>query len=183
MTLCPFCFTQAVQFPVCRVLNYQVLHYFVEQLSRHPETVKLLILVSDAQPADTGYYGTAAEEDRRGIKQEYTRKKILFAAAAIGDDNTCIWGSFSDGDHSDMAIGMAQEALKKEILETVRNYGQLPSESMGCTITWFSTEPDIIGEDGQVNVPAEDTKMVLTATITSGETSQDVEYKVTVRAQ
>ena len=115
--------------------------------------------------------------------KENTEEEPVMTFAAIGDDNTCIWGSFSDGDHSDMAIGMAQEALKKEILETVRNYGQLPSESMGCTITWSSTEPDVIGEDGQVNVPAEDTKMVLTATITSGETSQDVEYKVTVRAQ
>ena len=96
MTLSPFCFTQAVQFPVCRVLNYQVLHYFVEQLSRRPETVKLLILVSDGQPADTGYYGTAAEEDLRGIKQEYTRKKILFAAAAIGDDKPSIERIYGD---------------------------------------------------------------------------------------
>jgi len=96
MTFSPFCFTQAVQFPVCRVLNYQVLHYFVEQLSRRPETVKLLILVSDGQPADTGYYGTAAEEDLRGIKQECTRKKILFAAAAIGDDKPSIERIYGD---------------------------------------------------------------------------------------
>lgn len=62
------------------------LRYVAEQLSKRPETVKILILVSDGQPADSGYYGTAAEEDLRGIKQEYQRKGILFVAAAIGND-------------------------------------------------------------------------------------------------
>ena len=72
------------------------LRYVAEQLSRRPETVKLLILVSDGQPADTGYYGTAAEENLRGIKQKYTRKKILFAAAAIGDDKLSIERIYGD---------------------------------------------------------------------------------------
>ena len=44
------------------------------------------MLVSDGQPAAPGYYGTAAEEDLRGIQQEYRRKGVLFLAAAIGDD-------------------------------------------------------------------------------------------------
>ena len=62
------------------------LRYVAERLSHRPEELKLLILVSDGQPADTGYYGTAAEEDLRGIQQENRRKGILFVAAAIGDD-------------------------------------------------------------------------------------------------
>ena len=62
------------------------LRFVAEHLSHRPEELKLLILVSDGQPADTGYYGTAAEEDLRGIQQEYRRKGILFVAAAIGDD-------------------------------------------------------------------------------------------------
>lgn len=62
------------------------LRFVAERLSHRPEELKLLILVSDCQPADTGYYGTAAEEDLRGIQQEYRRKGILFVAAAIGDD-------------------------------------------------------------------------------------------------
>ena len=72
------------------------LRFVAEQLSRRPETVKLLILVSDGQPADDGYYGTAAEEDLRGIKQEYTRKRILFVAAAIGDDKPSIERIYGD---------------------------------------------------------------------------------------
>ena len=63
------------------------LRYVAEQLSKREEEVRILILVSDGQPADTGYSGTAAEEDLRGIKQEYKRKGLLFVAAAIGDDS------------------------------------------------------------------------------------------------
>lgn len=62
------------------------LRFVAEQLSKRSEDVKILILVSDGQPAHFGYGGTAAEEDLRGIKQEYQRKGILFIAAAIGDD-------------------------------------------------------------------------------------------------
>jgi nitric oxide reductase activation protein len=72
------------------------LRYVAERLSRRPEPVKLLILVSDGQPADTGYYGTAAEEDLRGIKHEYQRKGILFVAAAIGDDKENIERIYGD---------------------------------------------------------------------------------------
>ena len=72
------------------------LRYVAEQLSKRPEAVKILILVSDGQPADSGYYGTAAEEDLRGIKQEYTRKHILFVAAAIGDDKPSIERIYGD---------------------------------------------------------------------------------------
>ena len=72
------------------------LRYVAEQLSKRPETVKILILVSDGQPADTGYYGTAADEDLRGIKQEYQRKGILFVAAAIGNDKQNIERIYGD---------------------------------------------------------------------------------------
>ena len=56
----------------------------------------MLILVSDGQPYDDDYYGTAAEEDLRGIKQEYQRKGILFVAAAIGDDKENIQRIYGD---------------------------------------------------------------------------------------
>lgn len=62
------------------------LRYVAERLSQREEDVKLLMLVSDGQPADSAYYGSAAEEDLRGIKKEYQRKGILFIAAAIGSD-------------------------------------------------------------------------------------------------
>lgn len=66
------------------------LRFVAEQLVKRPEQVKLLILVSDGQPADGEYGGTAAEEDLRGIKHEYSRKGVIFTAAAIGDDKVNI---------------------------------------------------------------------------------------------
>ena len=72
------------------------LRYVAERLARRPEPVKLLILVSDGQPADTGYYGTAAEEDLRGVKHEYQRKGVCFIAAAIGSDKENIERIYGD---------------------------------------------------------------------------------------
>ncbi len=72
------------------------LRYVAERLARRGEDVKLLMLVSDGQPADIGYYGTAAEEDLRGVKQEYQRKGILFVAAAIGNDKENIERIYGD---------------------------------------------------------------------------------------
>ena len=56
----------------------------------------LLILVSDGQPAHTGYFGAAAEEDLRGIHQEYRRKGIHLVAAAIGEDKEAIERIYGD---------------------------------------------------------------------------------------
>ena len=72
------------------------LRFVAEKLSHRPEEVKILILVSDGQPADRGYYGTAAEEDLRGVKKEYQRKGVLFVAAAIGDDKQNIERIYGD---------------------------------------------------------------------------------------
>lgn len=66
------------------------LRFVAERLSKRTEDVKILILVSDGQPAHIGYSGTAAEEDLRGIKKEYQKKGVLFIAAAIGDDKNNI---------------------------------------------------------------------------------------------
>lgn len=72
------------------------LRFVAEQLSKRPEEIKILMIVSDGQPADAGYYGTAAEEDLRGIRQEYQRKNIVFVAAAIGDDKLNIERIYGD---------------------------------------------------------------------------------------
>ena len=72
------------------------LRYVAERLCKRAETTKLLILISDGQPMDHNYYGSAAEEELRGIKQEYQRKGITFVAAAIGDDKDCIERIYGD---------------------------------------------------------------------------------------
>ena len=72
------------------------LRFVAERLVHRPEDIKLLMLVSDGQPADDGYGGTAAEEDLRGIKHEYQRKGLLFVAAAIGADKENIERIYGD---------------------------------------------------------------------------------------
>ena len=71
--------------------------YVAERLLQRDEKVKLLIVISDGQPADVGYYGTAAEEDLRQIKKEYTKKGITLFAAAIGSDKEQIERIYKDG--------------------------------------------------------------------------------------
>lgn len=73
------------------------LRYIAERLSKQPEKSKLLMLISDGQPAGSyGYYGTVAEADLREIVKEYKNKGIMFVAAAIGDDKENIERIYGD---------------------------------------------------------------------------------------
>jgi len=62
------------------------LRFVAERLSRQQADAKMLFIICDGQPNDTGYSGTEAEADLRGIKLEYSRKGVQIFAAAIGDD-------------------------------------------------------------------------------------------------
>lgn len=73
------------------------LRYVAEHLCKRPESQKLLIIISDGQPSDVGYYGTEAEADLRGIKKEYVKKGIILFAAAIGSDKENIKRIYQDG--------------------------------------------------------------------------------------
>lgn len=73
------------------------LRYVAERLLKRPEKLRLLILISDGQPHDSGYHGTEAEADLRGIRREYTNRGIIMFAAAIGDDKANIERIYGDG--------------------------------------------------------------------------------------
>ena len=73
------------------------IRFAAEKLDREIADVKLMFVISDGQPNDDGYSGSAAEADLRGIKQEYTRKGIKFYAAAIGDDRANIERIYGSG--------------------------------------------------------------------------------------
>ena len=100
---------------------------------------------------------------------------------AIGDDNTCIWGSMAGEDNGEMYAGMALDSLKKVIIDTVKEHGTLPKELMNCTIEWKSADESVITSDGQVLTPSEKTKVDLTAVVTSGDTVLEETYHVTVK--
>ena len=73
------------------------LRYMAERLMKRDEKTRLLILISDGQPNADGYDGSAAEEDLRGIKREYTNKGITMFNAAIGDDKENIKRIYGGG--------------------------------------------------------------------------------------
>jgi len=73
------------------------LRFVAERLMKRHEPIKLFILISDGQPADLNYSGTAAEADLRGIKKEYQRKGINLFAAAIGSDKENLERIYGDG--------------------------------------------------------------------------------------
>lgn len=94
------------------------LRFVAEHLDKRPERQKLLILISDGQPAACGYYGTEAEADLRGIKKEYEKKGIILFAAAIGSDKENIKRIYKEGflDITDL------EKLPKNMALLVKQY-------------------------------------------------------------
>lgn len=94
------------------------LRFVAEHLMQRPEKQKLLIIISDGQPADCGYSGTEAEADLRGIKKEYEKKGIILFAAAIGSDKENIKRIYKDGflDITDL------EKLPKNMTLLVKQY-------------------------------------------------------------
>lgn len=73
------------------------LKYMYEKLVKRPEDTKILFMISDGQPAASGYGGSSAEEDMKAIRQEYKRKGIITFAAAIGNDKENIERIYREG--------------------------------------------------------------------------------------
>ncbi|MCM1375222.1 MAG: nitric oxide reductase activation protein NorD [Lachnospiraceae bacterium] len=97
------------------------LRYAAERLMTRPETIKLLIIISDGQPAGKHYSGTAAEADLRGIKKEYTAKGIQFFAAAIGNDKPNIQRIYGDGFLDITNLEKLPVNLGKLIIQQIKN--------------------------------------------------------------
>lgn len=100
---------------------------------------------------------------------------------AIGDNNTCVWGSMAGEENGEMFTSMAVDSLKKVILSTVKEHGTLPTEFMDCTIEWKSADESVITSEGEVLTPAEKVKVDLTAVVSCGDSVQEETYHVTVK--
>lgn len=97
------------------------LRFVAERLVNRPEKIKLLILISDGQPAGNGYGGTEAEKDLRGIKREYQNKGITMFAAAIGDDKENIERIYKDGFLDITDLSKLPMQLTKLVLRYLKN--------------------------------------------------------------
>lgn len=98
------------------------IRFVAERLLQRPEVIKLLFIISDGQPAAEGYFGTEAEADIRGIKQEYTRKGLRFIAAAIGSDKPNIHRIYGDCYLDITNLEKLPINLGKLIIRQIRNH-------------------------------------------------------------
>lgn len=115
--------------------------------------------------------------------KENKEPEAVMTFTAIGDDNTCIWGSAADEGNVDMILAGFEDALKRVVFDVAKAHGQLPTEMNGCTIEWKSADESVITSDGQVLVPAEKVKVELTAYVTYGDTVVEYTYNVPVKPE
>lgn len=92
-------------------------------LSKRPERIKMLIIISDGQPYDQNYGGEGAAQDIRSIIGRYRRKGIETFAAAIGTDKDRIRSIYGEGyiDITDLQKlpKMMTNIVKKRLLRNV----------------------------------------------------------------
>lgn len=96
------------------------LYYVGEQLKKRPEQNKLMIVISDGQPADTDYYGEAADKDTHDAKQRLTKAGIKVFAAAIGADKENIERIYGDGFMDITNLDALPEILTKLVVKNIR---------------------------------------------------------------
>lgn len=113
-------------------------------------------------------------------------KKVM-TFSAIGTNNQSIWGvrkesyKYTDKD----IVERAAENLDSNcpVLSKTTSDISLPTEGFkGSTITWTSSNTDIISNEGKVTKASEETEVTLTATIKSGNETVSKAYKTTVLA-
>lgn len=85
-------------------------------LSGRPESVKLLVVITDGKPNCENYHGEAAKRDIQEIVKKYKRSGIETIALAIGDDKQVIKQIYNDKfvDISDLSL------LPKELIRVIK---------------------------------------------------------------
>ena len=68
-----------------------------EMLAQRPEDIRMLVVISDGAPNDTGYGGEEAFADIRKTVAEFQRKGIIIYGAAIDDDREVIQSLYGKG--------------------------------------------------------------------------------------
>ena len=72
------------------------LRFLKERIKKEDSLEKILIVISDGQPADSGYFGSAAYKDLSEITKECENEGIFLIAAAIGNDKPTIKGIYGE---------------------------------------------------------------------------------------
>lgn len=98
------------------------LRYVAERLYAQKADLKLLFMISDGQPAASGYSGRTACEDIASVVKEYARKKVITIACAIGDDKYCIESIYGRDNFLDITD---LDTLPKVLTDVVRAAAKL----------------------------------------------------------
>ena len=73
------------------------LKYVYEAIKKRPEEQKIVFVISDGQPAASGYHGEEAEEEMAALRKQALRKGVTTFAAAIGSDKENIQRIYREG--------------------------------------------------------------------------------------
>lgn len=80
------------------------------------------------------------------------------------------------------AVDAALAALEAQIpAETTANINLPTAGALSTTITWESSNPDVLAADGTVTLPDKETAVTLTATVTKGNVSKTKTFTVIVK--
>lgn len=120
---------------------------------------------------------TTADHATAGL-DDASVKTMTFTA--IGDDNTCIWGSKQENSDAFFA-DRAANALDAFIPSQTAGNITLPSSLKKASISWTSSNETILSSRGKLlSQPAENTTVTLTAAVTYGSASVTRSYPVLV---
>lgn len=93
------------------------IRFCCEQLDKREEK-KMFVIISDGQPAASGYVGFKAENDIHSIMKEYQKKGFIFVSASIGSDRENIrriYGEKKVIDITDLSV------LPKTLVKVIKN--------------------------------------------------------------
>ena len=129
---------------------------------------------------------TLGGKEYKGVfaEQNVTGTNVNTMCFTVIDKTTglCAWGSREIAD--DAAVAQNAKNFKASISSETYNDIELPTESLaGATITWSSSDTDVIDNNGVVTVPLEDTGVVLTVRISKGNYYYEREYTTTVMGE
>ncbi|MDC3416861.1 LamG-like jellyroll fold domain-containing protein [Aquibacillus salsiterrae] len=111
-------------------------------------------------------------------------EQYVMTFTAVSNEGVTVWGSkmpiFSDED----VVSRIVDDLKLKGTNNVTEDLELPTEAIqGTTITWESSDENIISSTGEVNRPdasSENVTATLTATVTKGDESKTKSFEVTI---
>lgn len=99
----------------------------------------------------------------------------------VGDNNISIWGYQPLA--GNLAIARAVKNMRVSIGEMTYENLDLPTDiADDVTVTWSSSDSDIIASDGTVTAPSSNTDVTLTITLESGGYTYSKDYTTTVLA-